>query len=86
MFNHHVTIAYHACVASYELAIIAIIHFNELVGNYVFCVMHMYWLLARLLFAALALHLPTPAKVDTDSIMILCMWKCYHIVCMDTSY
>ena len=49
MFNHHVTIAYHACVASYELAIIATIHFNELVGNCVFCVMHMYWLLARLL-------------------------------------
>ena len=57
MFNCHVTIAYHACAASYELAIIAIIRFDELVGNYiyVFCVMHMYWLLARLLFVVLAL-------------------------------
>ena len=54
MFNHHVTIAYHACVASYELAIIAIIHFDELAGNYVFRVIHMYWLLARVLFTVLA--------------------------------
>ena len=60
MFNHHVTVAlYHACVASYELAVIAIIHFEELAGNCVFCVMprDMYWLLARLLFAVLALCL-----------------------------
>ena len=67
MFNHHVTIAYHACVASYELAIIATIHFNELVGNCVFCVVHMYWLLARLLFAALALCLSSLAHPCYES-------------------
>ena len=40
MFNRHVTIAYYACVADYELAIIAIIHFDELAGNCVLCHAH----------------------------------------------
>ena len=65
MFNRHVTIAYRACAASYELAIIAIICFNELAGNYVFCVMYMYWLLARLFFAVLALCLSSLAHPCT---------------------
>ena len=61
--HHYVTIPYHACVARYELAIKAIIHFNELAGNCEFCVMHMYWLLARqcslLHWLCVSVRLPT---------------------------
>ena len=74
MFNHHMTIAYHACVASYELAIMAIIHFNELAGNYVFCVMHMCWLLARLLFAVLALCFSSLAHLWLRCILPKSLW------------